>query len=148
MLLPLLKLKKKTTQVVATARGSTGDVSLSIDNSNSHDVENVPAILALIEIPTETFPSDTEIIHSFYYKKASLFTTGESLKINIDKNKVNKRSQYVQSVILSVSFGKNVIENLTSPIILTFKKVAYQNKVGEELCSFWDFNLRKWLDIF
>jgi len=115
------------------------NVSLVIDQTKSHDVKNESDILALIEVPEDIFPTNFEVVHSFYYKDASFFLSADKLKQITEGGE--EETQILQSTILSFSIGSKVTENLSTPIILTFKKIVDTDRNGINLCSFWDFDL-------
>jgi len=52
-----------------------------------------------------------------------------------------KNIEIIQSNILAVSINSKNIKNLDKPIILTFKKVFHKHMEGQNICTFWSFNM-------
>lgn len=131
---------KKNIEITARSPKSSvnNNVQLDINAENSTDIANDSSVLALIEIPQEAFQLSNEVVHSYYYKNPLLFLTGNDLKRILGEN--IKEEQFVDSVVLSATLGSGNVENLTTPIVLTFRKNMVIQQDGKSICSFWDFD--------
>ena len=96
-----------------------GNVSVSITTDNSLS-EVTSQTLTVIKIPKQTFIETPETLYSFRFTEPSLFLTGGQLQ-NINGNKTTIE-QVVRSNVLSTSILNRRVENLSNPIVLTFKK--------------------------
>ena len=129
-----------THDVIFVAVRKEGNASVSII-TNNRLTEITSEILAIIKIPKETFIEKHETLYSFCFTKPSLFFTEEQLQ-NINGNKT-KTEQVVDSNVLSASILRRRVENLSNPIVLTFKKSEQQIADGTLDCQFWNPSLRK-----
>lgn len=97
--------------------------------------------VSFIKLPKEVFKNEEEILFSYYFKEPSFFQSEtELLKI---LGRATEVELYVQSNVLSATIGTKKIENLTTPIVMTFKKTRLQNLTGNNSCYFWDFSKGK-----
>ena len=119
-----------------------GNVSVNI-TTNSRLAEITSETLTVIKIPKETFTENLETLYSFCFTESSLFLTEEQLQ-NINGNKTTIE-QVVDSNVLSASILSRSIENLSNPIVLTFKKSEQQIADGTLDCQFWNPSLRKFI---
>lgn len=126
----------------STAADSLSNVFLTISETKRHDLRDESDVLILIQIPKETLSSSKEVVSSFFYKNASLFLTGDELKRTIG-GEVNN-IEFIQSNILAVSINSKNINHLEKPIIITFKKVFHKHMEGQNICTFWSFNMCKY----
>ena len=117
-----------------------GNVSVSI-TTDSRLAEITSEILTVIKIPKQTFIENSETLYSFCFTEPSLFLTEGQLQ-NINGNKTTIE-QIVDSNVLSASILNRRVENLSNPIVLTFKKSQQQNLDGTLDCQFWNPSLRK-----
>ena len=108
-----------------------GNVSVSITTDNRL-AEITSETLTVIKIPKETFIETPETLYSFCFTEPSLFLTEEQLQ-NINGNKTTIE-QVVDSNVLSASILNRQVENLSNPIVLTFKKSEQQNLDGKLDC--------------
>ena len=131
------KLEKKNVEIFA--RDSQNFSSVGIGDENSVDIQTDENLLSLIEIPSTVFPTQNEVIHSFYFKEQSLF-----LPVNVvrgTRRKAVNVTDLIQSVVLSASVTSTRIANLTDPIVLTFKESYFSIVPGISQCKFYDFDL-------
>ena len=119
-----------------------GNVSVSI-TTDRRLAEINSETLTIIKIPKETFIETPETLYSFCFTEPSLFLTEEQLQ-NINGNKTIIK-QVVDSNVLSASILSRSIENLSNPIVLTFKKSEQQIADGTLDCQFWNPLLRKFI---
>ena len=108
-----------------------GNISVSITTDNRL-AEITSETLTVIKIPMETFSENSETLYSFCLTEPSLFLTEEQLQ-NINGNKTTIE-QVVDSNVLSASILNRQVENLSNPIVLTFKKSEQQNLDGKLDC--------------
>ena len=128
---------------VAVRKEGNASVSITTDNRLT---EITSETLTVIKIPKETFTDKSETLYSFCFTKPSLFLTEEQLQ-NINGNKTTIE-QVVDSNVLSASILGRRAENLSNPIVLTFKK-SKQLKIEETLdCQFWNPLLRKFAKLW
>ena len=135
------KIEKKNVEIFA--RNSQKFSSLGIGDENLVDIQTDENILSLIKIPLTVFPTQNEVIHSFYFKERSLFSPVQTMRPTKTKN-VNV-TELIQSVVLSASVTSTRIANLTDPIVLTFKESYFSIVPGISQCKFYDFDLGMWL---
>ena len=119
-----------------------GNVSVSI-TTDRRLAEINSETLTIIKIPKETFIETPETLYSFCFTEPSLFLTEEQLQ-NINGNKTIIK-QVVDSNVLSASILSRSVENLSNPIVLTFKKSEQQIADGTLDCQFWNPLLRKFI---
>ena len=123
---------------VVGAENKNGNLSLSFQSIANE------TILASARVPAEAFKNKSQIVYSFLFRNDILFQTGKQLKA-LDTGA--PLTSQVSSKVLSVSVGKENIENLTSPVIFIFKKTENISRkgtqIGENICTFWDPNIRK-----
>ena len=131
------KIEKKNVEIFVS--DSQNFSSLGIRNKNSMDFQTDENLLSLIEIPSTVFPTQNEVLHSFYFKKQSLFSLANAMRRTRGKD-VNV-TELIQSVILSASVTSTRIANLTDPIVLTFKESYFSTVPGISQCKFYDFDL-------
>ena len=131
------KIEKKNVEIFA--RNSQKFSSLGIGDENLVDIQTDENILSLIKIPLTVFPTQNEVIHSFYFKERSLFSPVQTMRPTKTKN-VNV-TELIQSVVLSASVTSTRIANLTDPIVLTFKESYFSIVPGISQCKFYDFDL-------
>ena len=126
--------------VFFVAMRKEGHVSVRITTDNRL-AEITSETLTVIKIPRETFIENPETLYSFCFTEPSLFLTKKQLqKINGDKTTIE---QVVDSNVLSASILARRVENLSNPIVLTFKK-SEEQVTNETLdCQFWNPSLRK-----
>ena len=108
-----------------------GNISVSITTDNRL-AEITSETLTVIKIPMETFSENSETLYSFCLTEPSLFLTEEQLQ-NINGKKTTIE-QVVDSNVLSASILNRQVENLSNPIVLTFKKSEQQNLDGKLDC--------------
>ena len=108
-----------------------GNISVSITTDNRL-AEITSETLTVIKIPMETFSENSETLYSFCLTEPSLFLTEGQLQ-NINGNK-RTIEQVVDSNVLSASILNRQVENLSNPIVLTFKKSEQQNLDGKLDC--------------
>ena len=108
-----------------------GNVSVSI-TTDSRLADITSETLTVIKIPKETFLVTPETLYSFCFTEPSLFLTEGQLQ-NINGNK-RTIEQVVDSNVLSASTLNRQVENLSNPIVLTFKKSEQQNLDGKLDC--------------
>ena len=108
-----------------------GNISVSITTDNRL-AEITSETLTVIKIPMETFSENSETLYSFCLTEPSLFLTEGQLQ-NINGNK-RTIEQVVDSNVLSASTLNRQVENLSNPIVLTFKKSEQQNLDGKLDC--------------
>ena len=131
-----------THDVFLVAIRKEGQVAVSITTDNRL-AEITPEILTVIKIPKETFIEKPETLYSFCFTEPSLFLTEEQLE-NINGNKIITK-QVVGSNVLSASILARRVENLSKPIMLTFKK-SRQQIADETLdCHFWNPSLSRFV---
>ena len=129
-----------TNDVFFVAIRKDGQVSVSLTTDNRL-AEITPETLTVIKIPKETFIEKPETLYSFCFTEPSLFLTEEQLE-NINGNKIITK-QVVGSNVLSASILARRVENLSKPIMLTFKK-SRQQIADETLdCHFWNPSLSR-----
>ena len=123
---------------VVGAENKNGNLSLSFQSIANE------TILASARVPVEAFKNKSQIVYSFLFRNDILFQTGKQLKA-LDTGA--PLSSSLSSKVLAVSVGKEKIENLTSPVIFTFiknKNISPKvTQIGENICTFWDPNIRK-----
>ena len=126
--------------VFFVAMRKEGHVSVRI-TTDDRLAEITSETLTVIKIPRETFIENPETLYSFCFTEPSLFLTKKQLqKINGDKTTIE---QVVDSNVLSASILARRVENLSNPIVLTFKK-SEEQVANETLdCQFWNPSLRK-----
>ena len=114
---------------VVGAQTKNGDLSLSFQ-SIANDT-----VFASARIPAETFMDKSQIVYSFMFRNDNLFQTGKQLTaLNTDAPLIRQ----VSSKVLAVSVGRRRIENLTSPVMFTFKKNENIPSNADNICTFWD----------
>ena len=131
------KIEKKNVEIFA--RNSQKFSSLGIGDENLVDIQTDENILSLIKIPLTVFPTQNEVIHSFYFKERSLFSPVQTMRPT--KTKDVNVTELIQSVVLSASVTSTRIANLTDPIVLTFKESYFSIVPGISQCKFYDFDL-------
>ena len=101
-------------------------------------------VLASAKVPAETFKNKSQIVYSFLFRNDILFQTGKQLKA-LDTGALFTSS--LSSKVLAVSVGKEKIENLTLPVLFTFKKIEKippkETQIVDDICTFWDPEIRK-----
>ena len=135
------KIEKKNVEIFA--RNSQKFSSLGIGDENLVDIQTDENILSLIKIPLTVFPTQNEVIHSFYFKERSLFSPVQTMRPT--KTKDVNVTELIQSVVLSASVTSTRIANLTDPIVLRFKESYFSIVPGISQCKFYDFDLGMWL---
>lgn len=100
-------------------------------------------VLASAIVPVDTFKNQSKIVYSLLFRDDIFFQSEKQLSKVIDNNTC--LSSNVVSKVLAVTVGISRIENLTSPVIFTFKKTekihSNERQIVENTCTFWD--LRK-----
>ena len=129
-----------TNDVFFVAIRKDGQVSVSLTTDNRL-AEITPETLTVIKIPNETFIGNPETLYSFHFMVPSLFLTEEQLE-NINGNKTTIEHVVVSNV-LSASINARRVENLSNPIVLTFKKSEEQIAERKLDCQFWNPALRR-----
>ena len=124
-----------TNDVFFVAIRKDGQVSVSLTTDNRL-AEITPETLTVIKIPNETFIGNPETLYSFHFMVPSLFLTEEQLE-NINGNKTTIE-HVVASNVLSASINARRVENLSNPIVLTFKKSEEQIAERKLDCQFWN----------
>ena len=108
---------------VIGAESENGNLNLGFKDTDNGTV------LASAKIPQDTFKNKSQVVYSFLFRNDLLFQTA-------------KVQSQLSSKILAVSIGKEKIENLTNPILLTFKKTEKisqkEQQTVDGLCFFWD----------
>ena len=128
---------KKDAFIVANVLKNQVSVEITTNLSRLFTVNTV----SFIKLPKELFKNEEQILFSYYFKEPSFFQPEkELLKI---LGRATEIEQYVQSNVLSATIGMKRIENLTTPIVMTFKKTRPQNLAGNNSCYFWDFSKSK-----
>ena len=125
---------------VAIRKDDQVSVSITTDNRLA---KITPETLTVIKIPNETFIGNPETLYSFHFMVPSLFLTEEQLE-NINGNKTTIE-HVVASNVLSASINARRVENLSNPIVLTFKKSEEQIADRKLDCQFWNPVLRRFL---
>ena len=125
---------------VAIRKDDQVSVSITTDNRLA---KITPETLTVIKIPNETFNENPETLYSFHFMVPSLFLTEEQLE-NINGNKTTIK-HVVSSNVLSASINARRVENLSNPIVLTFKKSEEQIADRKLDCQFWNPVLRRFL---
>ena len=125
---------------VAIRKDDQVSVSITTDNRLA---KITPETLTVIKIPNETFNENPETLYSFHFMVPSLFLTEEQLE-NINGNKTTIE-HVVSSNVLSASINARRVENLSNPIVLTFKKSEEQIADRKLDCQFWNPVLRRFL---
>ena len=129
-----------TNDVFFVAIRKDGQVSVSLTTDNRL-AEITPETLTVIKIPNETFIGNPETLYSFHFMVPSLFLTEGQLE-NINGNKTTIE-HVVASNVLSASITARRVENLSNPIVLTFKKSEEQIAERKLDCQFWNPALRR-----
>ena len=113
---------------VVGAQTENGDLSLSFQ-SIANDT-----VFASAKIPAEAFKNKSQIVYSFLFRNDNLFQTEKQLTaLDTDAPLISQ----VSSKVLAVSVGSRKIENLTSPVMLTFKKSENIPSNADNICTFW-----------
>lgn len=128
---------------IARVNGENASVSITTDARQSELSSNTTAV---IKIPKETFLGKTETLYSYQFTKPSLFPTETQLKRTNENETQNNR--VVASNVLSAKFLKTNVQNLTKPVLITFKKTKTQNWQGILHCQFWNPNLCEYFPNF
>ena len=124
---------KKGTITLSAQQLSNDSVEVNFENI---DLSKVGATYALIQIPSEVFSNESEVIHSYFFRYGSFFLSENSLLKLAGKNV--SRELVMQSTIFSASVGTKNVANLRNPIILTFKRIQSLELSGVSGCRFWD----------
>ena len=128
---------------IARVNGENASVSITTDARQSELSSNTTAV---IKIPKETFLGKTETLYSYQFTKPFLFPTETQLKRTNENETQNNK--VVASNVLSAKFLKTNVQNLTKPVLITFKKTKTQNWKGILHCQFWNPNLCEYLPNF
>ena len=136
--------KVRKGNIILSAHQLSND-SVEIGFNSITNLNKTDATYAVIQIPSEVFSNESEVIHSYFFRYDSFFMSENSLLKLAGKKFSNE--QIIQSVTLSVSFGSKNVTYLRRPIILTFKKVQSLEFTGTSNCHYWDERLGNFLKI-
>ena len=129
--------------LITILKSSNVSVNITTDSRKAKITSNT---LSVIQIPKETFagnPEKPETLYSYCFTKPNLFLSIEELQ-TVSGNKTSI-DQVVDSIVVSASILARRIENLSNPVILTFKKSDQQIEDEKLDCQFWNKSYGKFL---
>ena len=112
------------------------NISVQIRFNNVTDLHKTDGTYAAIQIPSDVFCNESEVLYSYFFRNDSFFLSEKYLLNLVGKNVSNK--QIVQSAIISVSLYNKNITNLSYPVIFTFKKIQSLEFAGTSSCHYWE----------
>ena len=123
---------------IATNTGGKVKVTITTDKTQSKITSGIEAV---IKVPRQTFLLKEETLYSYQFRMPSFFLTEAQLQnINGEKTDIDL---LVNSEVLSATINLRRVQNLSDPIVLTFKK-SIEQKPGETVdCQFWNASIRK-----
>ena len=129
-----------TRDVYFIARNKGGKAKVTI-TTNKTQSKITSGIEAVIKVPRQTFLLKEETLYSYQFRMPSFFLTEAQLQnINGEKTDIDL---LVNSEVLSATINLRRVQNLSDPIVLTFKK-SIEQKPGETVdCQFWNASIRK-----
>lgn len=134
-----------TTVIVNDGQDNTASITFTnkslISSSSVHHRLEVKA-----QIPKEAFLNENQYIYSVFYRNSTLF---QSPTESLQKSLEDIIKQVVSSNVMDISVGNLSISKLQNPVILMFEKFQNTNqRNGDDICSFWNFNLRKCISLW
>ena len=129
-----------TRDVYFIARNKGGKAKVTI-TTNKTQSKITSGIEAVIKVPRQTFLLKEETLYSYQFRMPSFFLTEAQLQnINGEKTDIDL---LVNSEVLSATINLRRVQNLSDPIVLTFKKSIEQKPGETNDCQFWNASIRK-----